>query len=112
MAPASWKRCVFLAVGLWLLLLFTGCSGAAADTEGFAADGQPTFTEPETRRTPPPVAMPEPGGERRETRDDGGRGGVIDMSNAEQGYVAVEARGAAKAVLQVSSGAGPCRNTV
>lgn len=85
----------------FMLLLLVSCAG-----EGLGASAAPDVSNPEFQRTPPPVSMPEAGGQDQKTADDGSRSAVIDMTNTSKGYVAASCNAPSGAKLRVSGPGG------
>lgn len=103
MQAGKWQKAFILCLSL--CFLFFGCS---AGTEGFEGDGTPMLSNPEFVRTPPPLKLAEYVGTNEVTKDDPatGRSGLVDLTNVNQGYVAVKAVASEEAMLRVTKTSG------
>ena len=73
------------------LLLVAMLSSCASGKDGFGPGGKPALLNPEFDRTPPPLLLAEyVGTQQAGPKEDGGRTGLIDMTNVSKGYIAAK----------------------
>ena len=78
-----------------------GAAGPEATAGAAQADNGLTLSQPDYQRTPPPVQLAEMGGAVQQVRDDGGRNGIVDTTNASKGYVGVVCNASVQARVRI-----------
>ena len=95
------KKLLSFAALLLVMAMALVFAGGCADDQEFRYDGEPILADPEYVRTPPPVKLAEYVGTQQVYNDDGYATGLIDYTNADQGYVAVQMTAPTKSRVKV-----------